>query len=55
MQFQILDGAYPISQVREPYTPVKYLAERLDLPKLLNIQHPENDDTWSAMDICEGI
>lgn len=51
-QLQILMGTYPIAQVREPYTTVKYLAERLDLPRLLKIQHPENDDTWSAMDIC---
>lgn len=51
---QILIGAYPIAQVREPYNAVKFLAERLDLPKLLGIQHPENDDTWSAMDVCDG-
>ena len=47
-------GSFPIAQVREPYTTIKYLAERLDLPKLLRIQHPDNDDTWSAMDICDG-
>ncbi|XP_072746102.1 guanine nucleotide-binding protein-like 1 [Anoplolepis gracilipes] len=53
-QLQILMGSFPIAQVREPYTTVKFLAERMDLPKLLRIPHPENDDTWSAMDICEG-
>lgn len=47
-------GSFPIAQVREPYTTVKFLAERMDLPKLLRIPHPENDDTWSAMDICDG-
>lgn len=26
----------------------------MDLVKLLRIDHPENDDTWSAMDICDG-
>lgn len=31
-----------------------YAAERLDLPKLLRIDHPDGDDTWSAMDICDG-
>lgn len=30
------------------------LAERLDLPKLLRIEHPENDEEWSAMDVCDG-
>lgn len=31
-----------------------FVAERLDLPKLLRIDHPDGDDTWSAMDICDG-
>lgn len=30
------------------------VAERLDLIKLLRIVHPYDDDTWSAMDICDG-
>lgn len=47
-------GSYPIAQVREPVTAVKFLAERVDLVALLGIQHPEGDDTWSAVDICEG-
>ncbi|XP_052748424.1 guanine nucleotide-binding protein-like 1 [Galleria mellonella] len=51
---QILMGSYPIAQLREPYTTVRYLAERLDLPSLLRIDHPENDDTWSPRDICDG-
>ncbi|KAG7196906.1 hypothetical protein KM043_000180 [Ampulex compressa] len=42
------------AQVSEPYTTVKFLAERIELAKLLNIRHPDNDDTWSAMDICDG-
>lgn len=53
-QLQIIMGSFPIAQVKEPYTTVKYLAERLDLPRVLNIQHQENDDSWSAMDICDG-
>ncbi|KAH0540036.1 hypothetical protein KQX54_011460 [Cotesia glomerata] len=53
-QLQILMGSFPISQVREPYTVVKYLAQRIDLPKILKIQHQQNDDTWSAMDICDS-
>lgn len=53
-QLQILMGSYPIAQVREPYTTVKFLAERLDLPKLLRLPHPDNDSTWSAIDICDG-
>jgi ribosome biogenesis GTPase A len=51
---QVLMGSFPIAQLREPYTTIKYLAERIDIPKLLNIPHPEGDDQWSAMDICDG-
>ncbi|CAH0547268.1 unnamed protein product [Brassicogethes aeneus] len=53
-QLQVLMGSYPIAQLREPFTTIKYLAERMDLPKLLRIDHPENDDQWSAMDVCDG-
>ncbi|CAH4033027.1 unnamed protein product [Pieris brassicae] len=51
---QILMGSYPIAQLREPYTTVRYLAERLELPRLLRIDHPENDDSWSPRDVCDG-
>lgn len=53
-QFQILMGSFPIAQVREPYTTIKFLAERVDLQNLLKLQHQSNDDSWSAMDICES-
>lgn len=52
---QVLLGSYPISQLREPYATVKYLAERVNLVKFLAIQHPENEKEWSAMDVCEGF
>ncbi|XP_053381487.1 guanine nucleotide-binding protein-like 1 [Mercenaria mercenaria] len=56
---QILGGMYPISQVQEPYSTINYLAERLDLPKLLRIKHLDEDVDeksckWSAIDICEA-
>lgn len=47
-------GSFPIAQVREPYTTIKFLAERIDLPKILKLQHLDNDDTWSAIDICDS-
>ena len=47
-------GSFPIAQLREPFSAVQYLAERLDLPNLLKLQHPEQDEEWSAMDICDG-
>ena len=47
-------GSFPIAQVREPYSTIKFIAERIDLPKLLKLQHQENDEVWSAMDICDS-
>ncbi|PIK38905.1 putative guanine nucleotide-binding protein-like 1 isoform X1 [Apostichopus japonicus] len=57
-QLQILSGMYPIAQVREPYTPVGFLAQRIPLVKILKITHPDADETsspeWSAYDICDA-
>ncbi|ESP04813.1 hypothetical protein LOTGIDRAFT_184785 [Lottia gigantea] len=58
---QILAGIYPIAQVRDPYTPIGYLAQRVDLPILLKLKHPETEDTeeperleWSPVYVCEA-
>ena len=59
---QILAGIYPIAQVREPYTPVGFLAQRIDLPSILKLRHPDAvqgeteaaPPAWTAYDICEG-
>ena len=53
---QIIAGIYPIAQVREPYSVIGYLAERINLPKLLKLKHPDVDegDQWTPFDICEG-
>ncbi|KAK9500051.1 hypothetical protein O3M35_001392 [Rhynocoris fuscipes] len=51
---QVLMGSFPIAQLREPYASVKYLAERIDLVSLLKLEHPDNDEVWSAIDICDG-
>lgn len=54
---QILAGIYPIAQVREPYTPVGFLAERIDIVKQLRLKHPDCDTgspKWSAYDICQA-
>ncbi|XP_050407789.2 guanine nucleotide-binding protein-like 1 [Patella vulgata] len=58
---QILAGIYPIAQVRDPYTPIGYLAQRIDLPALLRLVHPEYEKDieqktleWSAVYICEA-
>lgn len=51
---QVLMGSFPIAQLREPYSTIRFLAERINLVKMLRIDHPDNDDTWSPMDICDG-
>jgi ribosome biogenesis GTPase A len=53
---QVLMGSYPIAQLREPYASIRFLAERLDIPNLLAMQHPEGKgEEWSAMDICDAF
>lgn len=52
---QVLLGSFPIAQLREPYASVRFIAERVDLPKLLVLKHPEGDDEWSALDICDAF
>jgi len=52
---QILMGSFPISQVREPYSVVQFLAERLNIPPLLGLPvHPPDDQEseWSAFGLC---
>lgn len=65
-ELQILAGMFPVSQVREPLSVVKYLAERVDIVKMLNLT-PEVKkledflleteyvkDGWTAWKICEA-
>ena len=51
---QVLMGSFPIAQVREPYSVVLYLAERLDLPQLLNLSLPPEEQFWSAYTISQA-
>ncbi|TPX69536.1 hypothetical protein CcCBS67573_g06818 [Chytriomyces confervae] len=37
---QILSGMYKIAQVQEPYSAVQYLAERIPVEKILNLEPP---------------
>ena len=52
-ELQVLLGSYPISQVREPMSIVKYIAERVDLPNLLKIEHPEQEVRAKNISILE--
>jgi ribosome biogenesis GTPase A len=59
-QLEILSGIYPISQVREPYTVVGYLAQRVPLIHLLRLNNPNQSveegcpEKWTAWDVCDG-
>ncbi|OBZ88990.1 Guanine nucleotide-binding protein-like 1 [Choanephora cucurbitarum] len=55
---QILSGMYPIAQVQEPYSAIRYLAERIPLEKVLSLTPPcEFQDMkhyqWTTWSICE--
>ena len=51
---QVLAGMYPVSQLREPYSVVQYLAERCNLPACLGLKLPEDEKVWTAYLICDG-
>jgi ribosome biogenesis GTPase A len=59
-QLQVLAGIYPVAQVREPFTAIGYLAQRIPLVDTLRLQWPYDDDEydadkqWSAWAICDG-
>lgn len=51
---QVLMGSYPISQLQVPYRSLKFLAEHLDLPKLLKLQIPEDYEEWCGAAIADA-
>lgn len=53
-QLQVLCGIFPIAQLREPYSSVQYLCERIDVEKYYGLKLPEDYDEWSAWAICEA-
>lgn len=53
---QVLMGSYPIAQLREPYAPLRYLAERVSLVDVLNLRDADVDsfDGWSPIALCDA-
>lgn len=53
-------GIYPIAQLQEPYSAIRYLAERIPVIEILKLKHPaetsihEKENEWSPLDLCEG-
>jgi len=57
---QVLLGSFPIAQVREPFSVVQFLAEKIDLVRLLKLVPQKDLDEgdvklkkMSAFDVCE--
>lgn len=65
-ELQIVAGMFPVAQVREPYAAIKYLAERVDIVQVLNLDsevkrledfNEEKEylkDGWTGWKICEA-
>ncbi|RWS21979.1 guanine nucleotide-binding protein-like 1 [Leptotrombidium deliense] len=52
---QVLMGCFPIAQLREPYSAIAFIAERINILNILKIKHPQDEQSeWSAHDICEA-
>ncbi|KAI8902347.1 P-loop containing nucleoside triphosphate hydrolase protein [Globomyces pollinis-pini] len=55
---QVISGVYNIAQVQEPYSAIRFVAERCDIPTTLKLTHPDQDEHdfhWSPWTICEAI
>ena len=58
IELQVLFGSYKIAQLREPYSTVRFLAERC-VPRLHEVYHLEDQRTgaaepWSPLSLCEA-
>jgi len=60
-QLQVLCGLFPVAQTSEPYSVIKFLAERISIEKIYRLKPPDTDDwlnpnyKWTAYDICESL
>ena len=59
-ELQVLMGCFPIAQLREPYSTVGFLSQRIPVHLMLRLEHPNQEGNtvvehkWSAYDICEA-
>lgn len=52
---QILCGLFPIAQVRESFSAIRYLAERVPIEKIYGLQHPDPEEKhWTPFYICDA-
>ena len=51
-------GLYPIAQIREPFSAIRFVYEYLKLDRLYNLKKPDwydASDTWSPEMLCEAL
>ncbi|KAK7077336.1 Guanine nucleotide-binding-like protein 1 [Halocaridina rubra] len=56
MPLQVLLGSFPIAQVRDPISIAHYIAQRLDVPRILKLSQLEDMDNseWTSYFICKA-
>lgn len=52
---QILAGIYPVAQLQEPYSAIRYLAERIPVVQILKLKHPAHENTDKDAQQDEGF
>eukprot|EP01113_Clastostelium_recurvatum_P042624 TRINITY_DN6919_c0_g1_i5.p1 TRINITY_DN6919_c0_g1~~TRINITY_DN6919_c0_g1_i5.p1 ORF type:complete len:768 (-),score=205.58 TRINITY_DN6919_c0_g1_i5:23-2326(-) len=51
---QVLCGLFPIAQVREPFSAIRYLAERVPIERVYGVR-PEDGTQWTPFSLCEAV
>jgi len=51
---QIVCGIFNIAQVREPYSPIRFIAERVPLETIYKLEKQHDDQPWTPYEICEA-
>uniref|UniRef100_A0A6B2L127 Guanine nucleotide-binding protein-like 1 n=1 Tax=Arcella intermedia TaxID=1963864 RepID=A0A6B2L127_9EUKA len=51
---QVVCGIFPIAQLREPYSAIQYIAERVPIERVYSLEKIYKDASWSAYEICEA-
>merc|ERR1719414_1143934 len=59
LSLQVLSGAFPVAQLREPYSTIEFIGQRIALWDRFKLKTPDEDCNpedyaWSSHDICES-
>ncbi len=53
-EFQALGGMHNVSQLREPYSAVRFLAERVPIEQVYKLTLADGAEEWSSWSLCEA-